>query len=156
MQIIDVLKKYPAKETSLLEILLELDSLKDNHFISKEEMHFVAEYLGISVSHVYSVVTFYTLLSTEPRGKHIIQVCKDVPCYVNDAFDVRKSVESLLHISLGETTRDGLFTLEETACIGCCDEAPAMLVDLEPYTNLTKEKIHQILDTYREVKTRGA
>jgi len=156
MQIIDVLKKYPAKETSLLEILLEIDSLKDNHSISKEEMYVVANYVGVEVSHVYSVVSFYTLLSTEPRGKHIIQVCKDVPCYVNDAFDVRKTVERLLHISLGETTRDGLFTLEETACIGCCDEAPAMLVDLEPYTNLTKDKIHQIIDAYRGVKTSGA
>jgi len=156
MQIIDVLKKYPAKETSLLEILLEIDSLKDNHFISKEEMYVVAEYVGVEVSHVYSVVSFYTLLSTEPRGKHIIQVCKDVPCYVNDAFDVRKTVERLLNISLGETSRDGLFTLEETACIGCCDEAPAMLVDLEPYTNLTKDKIHQIIDAYRGVKTSGA
>lgn len=151
MQIFDVLKKYPASQTSLLEILLEIDRLKDNHFISKEEVHIIAEYLGVKTSHVYSVLTFYTLLSTEPRGKHIIQVCKDIPCYVNDAFDVRKTIEKNLNITVGETSRDGLFTLEETACIGCCDEAPAMLVDLEPYTNLTKDKIDKILQTYREV-----
>jgi NADH-quinone oxidoreductase subunit E len=152
MQIIDVLKKYPAEETSLLEVLLEIDSLKENHFISKEEVYVVAEYFGVQASHVYSVLTFYTLLSTEPRGKHIIQVCKDIPCYVNDAFDVRKTVENLLHVEVGQTSRDGFFTLEETACIGCCDEAPAMLVDLEPYTNLSKEKIQRILESYREVK----
>jgi NADH-quinone oxidoreductase subunit E len=152
MQIVDVLKKYPAEETYLLEVLLEIDSLKENHSISKEEVHVVAEYFGLQTSHVYSVLTFYTLLSTEPRGKHIIQVCKDIPCYVNDAFDVRKTVENLLHVEVGETSRDGLFTLEETACIGCCDEAPAMLVDLEPYTNLTEDKIQKILASYREVK----
>lgn len=151
MQMIDVLKKYPATQTSLLEILLEIDRLKENHYISKEEVHMVSEYLGIRTSHVYSVLTFYTLLSTEPRGKHIIQVCKDIPCYVNDAFDVRKTLEKMLNVVVGETSRDGVFTLEETACIGCCDEAPAMLVDLEPYTNLTREKIERILASYREV-----
>ena len=151
MLVNDVLKKYPATQSSLLEILLEIDRLKENHFISKEEVHRVAEYLEIRTSHVYSVLTFYTLLSTEPRGKHIIQVCKDIPCYVNDAFDVRKTLEKALNISVGETSRNGLFTLEETACIGCCDEAPAMLVDLEPYTNLTREKIDRILASYREV-----
>jgi NADH-quinone oxidoreductase subunit E len=72
---------------------------------------------------------------------------------VNDAFDVRKTLEKMLNISVGETTRDGLFSLEETACIGCCDEAPAMLVDLEAYTKLTHEKIGQILTSYREVKS---
>jgi NADH-quinone oxidoreductase subunit E len=153
MQIIDVLKKYPASQSSLLEILLEIDRLKENHYISKEEVHIVAEYIGVRTSHVYSVLTFYTLLSTEPRGKHVIQVCKDIPCYVNDAFDVRKTLEKMLNISVGETSRDGLFSLEETACIGCCDEAPAMLVDLEAYTNLTHEKIAQILASYREVKS---
>jgi len=151
MQMSDVLKKYPAKQTSLLEILLEIDRLKENHFISKEEVKVVADYLGLRTSHVYSVLTFYTLLSTEPRGKHIIQVCKDIPCYVNDAFDVRKTIESILNVTVGETSRDGMFTLEETACIGCCDEAPAMLVDLEPYTNLSKDKIESILASYRGV-----
>ena len=97
-------------------------------------------------------MSFYTLLSNKKRGKHIIQVCKDVPCYVNDDFNVLKTVEEMLQVGLGQTTDDELFTLETTACIGCCDEAPAMRINDKTFTALTKEKVMQIIADVREGK----
>ena len=94
-------------------------------------------------------MSFYTLLSNEPRGQYIIQVCKDVPCYLNDDFNALQVIEEKLHIHLGEVTSDGLFSLEQTACIGCCDEAPAIRINQDIYTNLSKDKIVKILDGIR-------
>ena len=94
-------------------------------------------------------MSFYTLLSTAPRGQYIIQVCKDVPCYLNDDFNVLKTIEEELGITLGKTTKDKLFTLEQTACIGCCDQAPAMRINHDIHTNLTRDKVLAILDSYR-------
>jgi len=94
-------------------------------------------------------MSFYTLLSTEPRGRYIIQVCKDVPCYLNDRFNVLRTIEDILGIRLGDTTPDQQFSLEDTACIGCCDEAPAMRINHELYTNLTEDKVYAILAQYR-------
>ncbi|MBU1141120.1 MAG: NAD(P)H-dependent oxidoreductase subunit E, partial [Firmicutes bacterium] len=79
----EMLQKYPKTEDQLLEILLEYQTSKSNHYISKEEIIEIANYLGVAESKVCSVLSFYTFFSDKPRGKHIIQVCKDVPCYVS-------------------------------------------------------------------------
>jgi NADH-quinone oxidoreductase subunit E len=73
-----------------------------------------------------------------------------VPCYLNDDFNVLKTIETALDIKCGETTKDRFFTLEQTACIGCCDEAPAMRVNDQTFTNLTKAKVLRILEEYKE------
>lgn len=147
-----ILESYPISEDYLLEILLDVDKQKENHYISKQEIIIISKHLGIRESHVCSVVSFYTLLSSNPRGKYIIQICKDVPCYLNDNFNVLKTVENELNIKVNDTTRNQKFTLEFTACIGCCDEAPAMRINNITYTNLTKEKVINIISDYKEGK----
>jgi len=152
MQLKEVLKKYPKEKDYLLEILIDVDQQKEDHFISEDEIHSISKYLNVKESHICSVMSFYTLLSTKPRGKHIIQICKDVPCYLNDSFNVVETVKDFLKIDMNETTADKLFTVEFTACIGCCDEAPAMRIDHETYTNLTKGKVITILEEYMELE----
>jgi len=145
-----VLNNYPKRKDYLLESLIDVDEKKDNHCITKEEIKRIANYFEIKESHVCSVMSFYTLLSIEPRGKYIIQVCKDVPCYLNDSFNVVETISEFLGIEVDGTTEDGLFSLEFTACIGCCDEAPAMRINHQTYTNLTKGKVMIILEEYME------
>lgn len=147
-----ILESYPVSEDYLLEILIDIDKQKENHFISEEEISIISNHLGIKESHICSVVSFYTLLSATPRGKYIIQICKDVPCYLNDDFNVLKTVENELNINVNDTTRNNTFTLEHTACIGCCDEAPAMRINDKTYTNLTKKKVIDIINDYKEGK----
>ncbi|QMS85490.1 complex I 24 kDa subunit family protein [Candidatus Xianfuyuplasma coldseepsis] len=149
MSIQQIIQSYPAKSEYLLEMLIAVDQQKKHHYISAEEINEIASYVKVKESHVCSVMSFYTLLSTQPRGEYVIQVCKDVPCYINDDFNVVLTIEEELGIVLGQTTNCGRFSLEQTACIGCCDEAPAMRINHEIYTNLTKEKVLDIIHTLR-------
>ncbi len=145
MNIQEIIQKYPAKTEYLIEMLTDIDHAKPQHFISEKEVGEIAEYLQVKESVICSVMSFYTLLSTKPRGQYVIQVCKDVPCYINDNFNVLKTIEDFLGISLGEMTKDQQFSLEQTACIGCCDQAPAMRINHDIYTNLTKQKVLEII-----------
>jgi len=145
----EVLQKYPKKEDQLIEILLDYQAEKNNHYISKEEIVEIAAYLSIPESKVCSVLSFYTFFSNKPRGKHIIQVCKDIPCYVSSYVDVLKTIEKELGIRVNETTQNGQFTLEFTSCLGCCEAGPTMRINDKIYTHLTTDKIKAILSEYR-------
>ena len=144
-----VLDKYPATEDSLISILLEYQATKKDHFISEEEVRIIAKHLQITESKVCSVLSFYTLISEKPRGRHIIQVCKDVPCYLNDHKSVLTTLEQILGIVPGQTMTNQQFTLEYTSCLGICDKAPAMRIDGKTYTHLTPGKVKAIISEYR-------
>lgn len=145
----EVLQKYPKTEDQLIEILLDYQTVKSNHYISKEEIIEIASYLSIPESKVCSVLSFYTFFSNKPRGKHIIQVCKDVPCYVSSDVDIIKIIEKELGIRVNETTPNQQFTLEFTSCLGCCEAGPVMRINDKVYTHLTADKIKAILSEYR-------
>ena len=116
--------------------------------LSKDAMVRVAETLGLTVGDVYGVTTFYSFLSTWPMGRHVIRVCKSVPCCMKDAERLIGWVGKELGINPEETTPDGRFTLTLTNCIGACDQAPAMLIDDEVYGQLTPERISEILKSF--------
>lgn len=152
MQVKELIDKKEKTPDKLVGILLEYQQTKNRNYLTKEDLKAVAEEMGLPESRVYSVATFYSLLSTEPRGKHVIQICKDVPCYVSGAFNVRDELEKALKISMGETTKDGLFSLEYTSCLGYCDIAPVMRIDQKIYGNLTSEKLVEIIAGYRRAQ----
>jgi len=122
---------------------------KESGYISEEAMNEIAELVGISLGEVYGVVTFYSFLSTRPQGRHVIRICKSLPCYLKGAPMIIESVEKAVGIGPGGMTPDGMFTFELTNCIGACDQAPAMLIDDEVYGHLTPEKIADILESYK-------
>ena len=111
----------------------------------------IAGDIGLPLSEVYGVATFYSFLSTKPRGLHVIRVCKSLPCYFENAPMIIESVARTIGISPGETTADGRFSFELTNCIGACDQAPAMLVDDNVHGNLTPGRIADVLKSYREM-----
>ena len=143
-----ILKKYPAKEDSLIEILLEFQNAKSSHFISEAEINQIAFYLNISEAKVCSVISFYTFFRTEPKGQHIIQICRGVPCHIVAGINILKILEKELGIKIDETTADKKFSLEYTSCLGSCDKAPVIRVDEKVYTHLTENKIKAILAEY--------
>jgi NADH-quinone oxidoreductase subunit E len=116
--------------------------------VSEEAMVEMARGLGMTLGDVYGVTTFYAFLSTKPLGRHVIRVCKSVPCCLKEAEVILRRIQEELDIGPGETTADGRFTLEVTNCIGACDEAPAMLVDEQVHGNLTPEKISETLRSF--------
>ena len=149
----EILEKYPKKQEYLIEILLEYQTSKKNHYISADDVKVISEYLDVPESQICSVISFYTLLSMTPKGRYVVQVCHDVPCFVNDATNIYEKLVELLGVQDGETTEDKLFTLEITECLGCCNEAPAMRINDQVYTGLTPAKIEKIINDLRgEVK----
>jgi NADH:ubiquinone oxidoreductase subunit E len=117
-------------------------------FVSEAFMTGMAKDLGLSVGEVYGVTTFYSFLSTQPLGRHVIRLCKSLPCCMQDAEKVIDWIRSELEINPGETSADGRFSFELTNCIGACDVAPAMLIDDQLYGHLDREKVSDILKSY--------
>ena len=148
----EILKKYPNEPEYLIEILLEYQTSKKNLYISPEDVSMIANHFDIPESQVCSVISFYTLLSMTPKGKYVIQVCHDVPCFVNESMSIYDKLVEMLNIHDGETTEDNLFTLEITECLGRCGESPAMRVNDEVYVNLTPAKVEKLIQDLRGEK----
>jgi NADH:ubiquinone oxidoreductase subunit E len=129
-----------------------LDLLKSRHrtegSLSRGSLHEIASDLDLPLSDVYGVATFYSFLSTKPRGRHVIRICKSLPCYLKNAPTVIEAVSRAIGIGVGETTADGRFSFELTNCVGACDKAPAMLIDDTVYGNLTPDTIVDVLKSY--------
>jgi len=142
----ELANKHGRSRESLLPILQDL--VVQNRFLSPSDMVDVARELDISAADVYGTATFYTFLDTEVRGKYIIRICKTISCAMKGKNEILSSIEDILKIKLGETTADRKFSLLEANCIGWCHKAPAMLINDIPYTELTPERITEILREY--------
>jgi len=149
VKITEILQKYENKESNIIPILTEIQANNEYHYISSEAISEVAKALNITESKIYSVITFYSHLSSKKQGKNIIQICSSISCYLNDSVKLIDVLKKELKINLGETTADEMFTLETCSCLGCCDQAPVMRINQTVYGSLTIEKIKQILNEYR-------
>jgi len=134
-----------VENKSLIEKLHDLQKKSNQTYLSQEVLVNLAKEEKISPAKVFAVATFYSMFSTTPRGKHIIRVCEDQACHLDGAESVIHSLERLLKVHLGDTTSDGLFTLEHSSCLGLCDQSPAMMIDGVAYGNLTRAKIETII-----------
>jgi NADH-quinone oxidoreductase subunit E len=149
MNLLQLLETYPKEENRLIDLLLEIQKQKSDHSISQAEIRLIADHIGIAEAKVCSVISFYTLLSFQPRGRYIIQVCRDIPCHVNHSSSVVSTLEQLLGIQIGQTTTNGLFSLEYASCLGHCDAPPSMRIDGRAYVHLTPDKVKAIISEYR-------
>lgn len=130
-------------------LLVLLEEAQDKYgYLSRELLAELAESLGLSVSDVYGVASFYSFLLTKPLGRNVIRVCKSLPCYLKNSQIVMDYVEKEIGIRPGGTTADGRFSFELTNCIGACDKAPAMMINQDVYGDLTPEKMARILAKY--------
>ena len=132
------------------EVLVSLEEAQRKYgYVSKSFIAETAQVLGLPISEVYGVTTFYSMLSIRPLGKNVIRICKSIPCYLKNAEMIMESVQKVLGISPHETTPDGRFSFELTNCIGACDKSPAMLVNDDVHGHLTPNKIAEILRSYK-------
>jgi len=142
----ELANKHGRTRDSLVPILQDL--VVHKRFLSKQDMVDVARELDLSAADVFGTATFYSFLDTEPRGKYIIRVCKTISCAMKGKNDILSTIEEILKLNLGETSPNRKFSLLETNCIGWCHKAPAMLINDTPYTELTPEKVTEILREY--------
>ena len=132
------------------ELLVLLKDLQGRFgYLPGEFLVEIARALGVSVSEVYGVATFYSFISTKPQGRNVIRICKSVPCFLKNSDMIIDSINKQLGINPGETTTDGKFSFELTNCIGACDKAPTMMINHDVHRDLTPEKISKILEEYK-------
>jgi NADH-quinone oxidoreductase subunit E len=143
-----LIEKYRGKSGNMIPLLQGAQAVYG--YIPKEVFVRLSEGTGLTLSEMYGVATFYAQFRLKPVGKHIIKVCHGTACHVQNADSISDAIREALKIKDGETTPDGLFTLESVACLGCCSLAPVMMIGEESYGKLTGRSAVKII---REIKT---
>ncbi|GAQ25860.1 MULTISPECIES: NADH-quinone oxidoreductase subunit NuoE [Tepidanaerobacter] len=141
-----MLEKYKGKRGTLLQALQEAQNIVG--YLPMEVQKMVSEALNITLSEVYSTVTFYSFFSLKPKGKYQIRTCLGTACYVRGAEKVLDRLKTELGIDVGDTTDDGKFSLNSCRCIGACGLAPAMIINDEVYGRMTPDKVPDILKRF--------
>jgi NADH-quinone oxidoreductase subunit E len=139
----ELVRRYPKKEAALLPVLHLVQ--REKGFISPEAEEWVAATLGVPALLVREVLSFYTLLHRKPVGRYVIQVCRNISCFLAGSADIVKYFEARLGIREGETTADGKFTLQAVECLGNCDHAPCLMINDDDYGPVTREAVDGIL-----------
>jgi len=140
--------KHGRTRQSLIPILQDI--VARHNYLTDEAMVEVARELDISAAEVYGTASFYTFLDTKVRGKYVIRVCKTITCSMKGKGEIIQTIEDMLKIRVGETTTDKMFSMIETNCIGWCHKAPAILINEMPYTELTPERVVEIIKGYMQ------
>ncbi|MAH83715.1 MAG: NADH-quinone oxidoreductase subunit E [Rhodospirillaceae bacterium TMED8] len=146
--------KYPKGwEASAVMPLLDLAQRQNHGWLSKEAIDYVSQRLNMPPIRVYEVATFYTMYNLEPIGKHHVEVCTNLPCWLRGSDDIVAACEKALNITMGETTEDKTFTLSHAECLGACVNAPMMQIDDEYYEDLDTASTISIIDALKAGKT---
>ena len=140
------LSLVPYKKAALIEALKIVQQHRG--WISDDSVEAIAEYLEISAAEVDSVATFYNLIFRRPVGRHVILLCDSISCYVMGYKKLYEALQQQLNLKFGETTADKKFTLLPNACLGCCDHAPALMIDDNLYSDVKVEDLEKILSNY--------
>ena len=149
----DIIEHYNSNPENLLMIMQDITNLYN--YVPPEVIPFLKKKLNVKESLIYSVATFYKTISLEPRGKHIIHVCTGTACHILGAVKIMDAYKEELNIKEGQTTEDGLFSLEGVRCIGCCASGPVITVDKEIHGGLDRSKALNILELYKKSSERG-
>jgi NADH-quinone oxidoreductase subunit E len=143
----EMIGHYPTKRSVLVPTLLYAQD--EVGFLSDEVVQEIADRLELTELEVRNVISYYSLLTTKPRGKYNVQVCTNIACMLRGGEELFTHCKKKLGISHKGTTPDGMFTLEEVECIGACSWAPAIQVNYDFHENLTPEKLDKVLDGYK-------
>jgi NADH-quinone oxidoreductase subunit E len=142
-QIID---RYVGEKGVLIQLLLDIQ--QELNWIPKEAAERISRRLSIPQSQVYRIASFYTAMSLEPRGKHLISVCMGTACHIRGSPRVLDRATDILKVKPGGTTSDGCFTLHTVNCVGCCALGPVIIVDKDYHGKLTPANVENVLSSY--------
>jgi len=146
-KICEICDRYTNEKTPLMMILSDIQN--EYGYIPLDVQQIVSEKTGISVAEIYGVVTFYSFFSLKPKGKYVIGCCMGTACYVKGAQLVMDKFSEILGIAPGETTDDGMFTIDALRCIGACGIAPAVTINGKVYPKVSVDEVAGIVENYR-------
>lgn len=139
----EIITFYPVKRSAILPALYIAQ--EEHGYVTDDDVKYLATRLDMRVNEVEEVVTFYTMYSRKPVGKYKIQVCRTLSCMLMGAEQITEHIEHKLGAGVGETTRDGKFTLQEVECLGYCDLAPCLQVNFDYYEKVTTESVDKLI-----------
>ena len=147
-KITEICARYKDEKTPLMMILSDIQN--EYGYIPLEVQEIVSKETGISVAEIYGVVTFYSFFSLTPKGKYIVGCCLGTACYVKGAQNVIDKFSEILKIQPGETTEDGLFTLDALRCIGACGIAPAVSISGKVYPKMSVDQVPKVIEELKK------
>ena len=143
----EVIAKFSKEREHLISILQEVQA--EYGYLSTESINRISGYLNLPSSKIFGVATFYNQFRLTAPGRIQIAICRGTACHVKGSLNLLDSCRQILGIEVGATTRDGLFSLETVACLGCCSIAPAMMVNGRFFGRLDKKRLEELIDTWR-------
>jgi NADH-quinone oxidoreductase subunit E len=143
----EFIHQQESKESALISVLHKAQQIFG--YLGEEVQNFVADRLSIPVSKVYGVISFYSYFTTEPKGKYVISICTGTACFVRGSGEIVEEFKRKLNIKEGETTPDGLYTIDTLRCVGACGLAPVVMVNNRVYGHFTKADINKVLEEYK-------
>ncbi len=147
-QLDEALNQYKNKPGSMITILQKAQSIYG--YLPRDIIRYISKATSIKTPIIYGVATFYTQFRLQPVGEYLILLCKGTACHVNGADEIEQTICDELSIQNGQTTKDGLFTLNNVACLGCCSLSPVMMINGETYAKVTPKKVRTILRDLRK------
>ena len=145
-----LMKRYPeGKHKSALIPILHIAQAEFDGWLSSETMDYVASILKIQSIEVFEVASFYSMFNLKPIGKCMLEVCRTAPCWLNGADELVAYLEKKLGIKVGETTKDGMFTIKTVECLGSCGTSPMLQCGAKYYENLTNQKTDELLENLK-------
>lgn len=144
----EIIESYDRAKEALLMIMQDISDMYN--YVPPEVIPVLVDKLGVRESLIYSVATFYKTISLEPRGKFIVNVCTGTACHVRGAEKITDALRGELHIDEGETSEDGMFTLEGVRCIGCCASGPVITVNQDTHGGLNRSSVLKVIEQYRQ------
>ena len=146
----EIIDSYHADKESLLMIMQDISDIYN--YVPPEVIPTIVKRLEVNESLIYGVATFYKTISLEPRGKYIVSVCTGTACHVRGADKITDALEENLKIKKGQTSDDGLFTLEAVRCIGCCASGPVITVNKDTHGGLDRSSVLEVVNSYKQAE----
>jgi NADH-quinone oxidoreductase subunit E len=153
-KVLEIMECYGNNPQQLIAILLDIQAASNRNYVEKRWAELASSVLGIPLSKIYDVLTFYAMFSTKVRGEFVIEICRSTPCHFTKAEEVKRWFEEAAGINIGETTKDGQLSLIRTSCIGACDIGPAVKIGEHVFGNLTEEKVKTLVRHCMEGKAK--
>ncbi|MFP4448417.1 MAG: NADH-quinone oxidoreductase subunit NuoE [Bacteroidota bacterium] len=148
-KIAKIIENYPfARRENLIPILQDIQD--EYGYLTEDSIKELGEYLGIPTSKIYSLATFYSKFRFHPEGKYHLKLCRGISCHLKGSTNLLNVIEKKIGIKDGETTSDGIYSLEVVACMGACAFGPVLQINGQYYTNLDEDKLEEILEHYKE------
>jgi NADH-quinone oxidoreductase subunit E len=149
-QIVSILQKHPPEKDNILKCLHELQDSHPQNYISEAILDETASYFKLTKGQIYGIVSYYSMFSLKPRGKYLIRLCISPVCNMLGSKSVTEFFDKKYSLKPGETSADGMFTLEHAECLGRCGKGPSMMINREVITSLDNQKIDDIINTKKQ------